>query len=309
MGLFNRLKAREVLDKPDEAEQRPRKQLGLEIKMPGCSEFVPLGKWQYQPIYSDSLGPRLLCIIDEVAELLEPSGVKTTEGKEEDALKAEIVGLIKSVTQLGRSSGMHIILAPLSLDTIIPTTKGYVTMGEIEPGETVFLPNGKPVSVLQTSPVKMARHMYRLTLSMRNFGGWESEVTVKADGDHYFPVMVRGWLERCNVDRIYALFRQAYNLKICGAFNQMWNIDSVEPIQQEPVKCVLVDDFTHQFLIVGERSYKWRGGEKWSEAIPAVSSYNTQRNDASIIPGVIQNNSLAAGTRLRIRRKVDGSDL
>lgn len=39
-------------------------------------------------------------MLDECSELIEPTGVKTQEGKEEDALKQEIVGLIKSITQL-----------------------------------------------------------------------------------------------------------------------------------------------------------------------------------------------------------------
>lgn len=97
------------------------KQIGLEVKLPGCDEFVPLGKAQYNRIYSDDLGPRLLVIADECAELLEPSGVKTTEGKEEDAMKQEIVMLIKSVTQLGRSAGIHMALATQRNDaSIIP---------------------------------------------------------------------------------------------------------------------------------------------------------------------------------------------
>ena len=97
------------------------KQIGLEVKLPGCEEFVPLGKAQYNRIYLDDIGPRLLIIADECAELLEPGGVKTTEGKEEDQMKAEIVGLMKSITQLGRSSGIHMVLATQRNDaSIIP---------------------------------------------------------------------------------------------------------------------------------------------------------------------------------------------
>lgn len=96
-------------------------QIGLEIKLPGCDEFVPLGRAQYNRRYLDDIGPRLLIVCDECAELLEPSGVKSTEGKEEDALKQEMVGLIKSITQLGRSSGIHMVLATQRNDaSIIP---------------------------------------------------------------------------------------------------------------------------------------------------------------------------------------------
>lgn len=104
-----------------ESQNHEHKQLGLEIRLPGCKNFVPLGKWQYKRIYEDDIGPRLICIIDEAAELIEPSGVRTTEGKEEDALKQEIVGLIKSITQLGRSSGMHCVICTQRNDaSIIP---------------------------------------------------------------------------------------------------------------------------------------------------------------------------------------------
>lgn len=98
-----------------------KKQIGLEVKLPGMDEFVPLGKDQYNRIYLDEIGPRLLIIADECAELLETSGVKTTEAKEEDAMKTEIVGLMKSITQLGRSSGMHMMLCTQRNDcSIIP---------------------------------------------------------------------------------------------------------------------------------------------------------------------------------------------
>ena len=98
-----------------------KKQIGLEVKLPGMDEFAPLGKDQYNRIYLDEIGPRLLIISDECAELLETSGVKTTEAKEEDAMKTEIVGLMKSITQLGRSSGMHMMLCTQRNDcSIIP---------------------------------------------------------------------------------------------------------------------------------------------------------------------------------------------
>ena len=82
----------------------------LRIKMPGADEYVELGATQIKRIYKDPVGPRLLVIIDESAELLKPSGVKNKEGKEEDQLKQEMAMIIQSLAQLGRSAGVHLII-------------------------------------------------------------------------------------------------------------------------------------------------------------------------------------------------------
>ena len=84
--------------------------------------------------YEDEF-PILLIVVDELAELTQKGGLKTTEGKEEDAMKDEIIGIIQSITQLGRSAGVLMMLAtqkpnasivptvirsnPLSLDTYV----------------------------------------------------------------------------------------------------------------------------------------------------------------------------------------------
>ena len=123
MGFLDKIKnkANKQVEVPDDNKPKGPKQLGLEVRLPGCEKFVPLGKAQYNRVYLDDIGPRLLIIVDECAELLEPSGVKTTEGKEEDALKQEITGLMKSITQLGRSSGIHMVVCTQRNDaSIIP---------------------------------------------------------------------------------------------------------------------------------------------------------------------------------------------
>ena len=93
----------------------------IEILMPGGTEFVPLSKYQVKRVYADDLGGALLIIVDEVAELLLPSGIKTEAGKEEDAMKQECVNLIQSITQLGRAAGIHMVLCTQRNDAkIIP---------------------------------------------------------------------------------------------------------------------------------------------------------------------------------------------
>ena len=137
MGIFDSIKNKipnkglKTVEINQDSEENV--QIGLEIKFPDCEEFVPFSKFQYKRVYLDDLGGRLLLIFDEVAELAEPTGLKTTEGKEEDAMKNELMGLINSITRLGRSAGIHCMLAtqrndasliagaiqnnPLSLDT------------------------------------------------------------------------------------------------------------------------------------------------------------------------------------------------
>lgn len=91
----------------------------LEVKLPGGSGFIPMNKNSIRKVYEDDIGGPLLIIVDEAAELLMRSGLKSEEGKEEDALKAEIEGIIQSITQLGRSSGIHCIIATQRNDTKI----------------------------------------------------------------------------------------------------------------------------------------------------------------------------------------------
>lgn len=78
-----------------------------EIKMPGGTDYIKVNKNCVKRVYDDDLGGPIVIIIDEAAELLQPSGVKSEEGKEEDGLKTEIEMIIQSITQLGRSAGIH----------------------------------------------------------------------------------------------------------------------------------------------------------------------------------------------------------
>lgn len=322
-------KAKNV-EAPDVAQKNERKQLGVEIRMPGCENFVPIGPWQVKRVYSDDIGPRCLCVLDEVAELIEPSGIKSQEGKEEDAIKQEIVSLVKSITQLGRSSGMHCILAPLSVDTPVPTPDGWKVMGDLKPGDVVFDHNGDPVNVLDVSPVKMSKGMYQLELEGYEKVGGQlvktgKHLSVHADGDHCFPVSI-GWADAAfkmkvedvvvNMNVInhhmkeFDIKHEVFVMGV-GDVSVRWKVELVQLEPDEEVVCILVDHPKHQFLIGDGKAVKrWEEEQdsgkmtkEWLKKNCAIS-YNTQRNDASIIPGVIQNNSLSLDTKLRIRREV-----
>ena len=51
----------------------------------------------------------------------------------------------------------------VALDTLIPTPYGFTTMGEIQPGDTVFDEHGNPCHVVAKSPVDYAEQAYRIT--------------------------------------------------------------------------------------------------------------------------------------------------
>lgn len=102
--------------------------------------WVPVNKNCVDKVCTDDM-PRLLIVVDEIAELTGKSGIKTTEGKAEDALKDEILSNIQSITQLGRSAGIHCILCtqrndatilpgviqnnPLSIDTMVEVKEPF----------------------------------------------------------------------------------------------------------------------------------------------------------------------------------------
>lgn len=64
----------------------------------------------------------------------------------------------------------------LALDTPIPTPTGWTTMGKLQTGDKVFGADGKPCTVIDTSPIYHDHDCYELTFS--------NEQTVIADAGH-----------------------------------------------------------------------------------------------------------------------------
>ena len=96
-------------DKGTSAKSKVEVQLPeLEICLDN-EHWIPVNKNCVDKCYTDEM-PRLLIVVDEIAELTQHSGIKTADGKAEDALKDEIISNIQSITQLGRSAGIHCIL-------------------------------------------------------------------------------------------------------------------------------------------------------------------------------------------------------
>lgn len=55
--------------------------------------------------------PALLLMVDETFSLLSPTGLRSEEGKEIDAMKARIGTLLSDIARLGRAAGVHLALA------------------------------------------------------------------------------------------------------------------------------------------------------------------------------------------------------
>ena len=85
------------------------------------NDWIPANKNCIHKVYNDTM-QMLLFIVDEMAELTMKSGLKTTEAKQEDAYKDEIVSIISSIAQLGRSAGVHVLVATQKPNaTVVPT--------------------------------------------------------------------------------------------------------------------------------------------------------------------------------------------
>ena len=76
-------------------------------------DWLPVNSNCVDFIYSDEM-KILLIIVDELAELTQRSGQKDSLSKEQDELKGEIMGILQSIAQLGRSAGIHLMLATQS---------------------------------------------------------------------------------------------------------------------------------------------------------------------------------------------------
>lgn len=86
-------------DKGSAAKSKIEVQLPeLDICIDG-ENWIPVNKNCVDKVYTDEM-PRLLIVVDEIAELTGHTGIKTAEGKAEDALRDEILSNIQSITQV-----------------------------------------------------------------------------------------------------------------------------------------------------------------------------------------------------------------
>lgn len=139
--------------------------------------------------------------------------------------------------------------APLSLDTIIPTTTGYKTMETISINDYVFDLNNKPVKVLDILNIHHSNKLYKLVFK----NDTNKNIIIKADDIHKWGIIEDISIKIISTDQLQIgdiLPGIPYNYKLI----------SKEIIPNELVRCIKVDSKQHLFLITDKKYNSWTGG-------------------------------------------------
>lgn len=152
--------------------------------------------------------------------------------------------------------------APLSLDTIIPTTKGYKTMGTIQVGDYVFDRSNQPIVVKNVYDIHTSNKMYELSFSDGN-----TVIEIKSDSIHRFPVLVGNTITPTHCKDL-----------VVGDYilgnNTNYKLIRKEVIPNMLVRCISVDSEEHIFLVCDKVTPEfWNGG--CSYKYNAIYTYNT----------------------------------
>ena len=213
-------------------------------------------------IYSDEM-KMLVTIVDELAELTQLSGSKDQKSKDQDMLRTEIVSLIASITQLGRSAAIHAIVCtqkpsavilptvirsnPLVLDTLVVTDSGDKPLRDITLNDKVFGTDNKFHNILDITPTHTPKTVYRITFT-------NGDVTCSD---------VHQWTVQ-NKDNTYEYVTETEDLFI----NQDWYIENdirfgryednirlvrVSRVPAVDCACITTNSSDNQFLIYTDR--------------------------------------------------------
>ena len=209
-------------------------------------------------IYSDEM-KMLVTIVDELAELTQMSGGKDQKSKDQDMIRTEIVSLIASITQLGRSSAIHAIVCtqkpnasvlptiirsnPLALDTLVVTDSGDKLLRDITLEDKVFGTDNTFHSISEITPTHTPKTVYRITFT---------NGSVTCSDVHQWTVQ--------NKDNTYEYVTETEDLFI----NKDWYIENeirfgryednirlvgVSKVPTVECACITTDSLDSQFLI------------------------------------------------------------
>lgn len=163
--------------------------------------------------------------------------------------------------------------APLSLDTIIPTTNGYKTMETIEVGDYVFGYGNTPIEVVEVLEINQnPKEVYELT-----FKYIDKTIIIKSDAIHRFPV-INNLLE-LSFHEVFCknLFINQYVL----GNDRVLRLVEKRKIKSEPVRCIKVNSDEHIFLVSDRQYSNWIGGDSYPYF--GIYVYNTGGDKAIYI--------------------------
>lgn len=159
----------------------------------------------------------------------------------------------------GLVSGQTILLAgepgvgkALSLDTLLATTNGWITMAEAKVGDVLIDSQGNPTNVIAVTEVMNERPCYELTFS--------DGTIVIADANHewYTVTKIKEIDYSIKIKNSKELFLQSLLiterseslLKIVSSNGKIEHrLSNIVPVSSVPVKCIQVDSPDHTYLI------------------------------------------------------------
>ena len=156
---------------------------------------------------------------------------------------------------------------PLSLDTIVPTTKGYTTMKDIKVGDYVFDINNKPTKVVEVYPIQYSQEgMYSFEVVCDGYVQF-----FKADGKHKFPVTINDKYHLMKLADIYQAHLDGSEIFIKGN-KESWYVSFAAIMADTEVRCIRIESDSHLFLITDHKEKEWEGGEEYSYSTIATSN-------------------------------------
>jgi hypothetical protein len=139
---------------------------------------------------------------------------------------------------------------PLSLDTPVPTPRGWSTIGKLKIGDKVFSSAGQPTKIVAKSEVYIDADCYKINLDCGE--------SIIAESDHLWEVFESGDRTVLPTKILFEHKDKNYYLKRAQLkgkdkrFPDDWDkeikIVSIEKTDTVPVACIEVEDTTHMFL-------------------------------------------------------------
>ncbi len=167
----------------------------------------------------------------------------------------------------GLHGGQMIILAArpaigkaLALDTVLPTPRGWTTMGAVAAGDELIGTDGRPVTVVAATDVLVDRPCYRLEFSDGSaivadaMHEWltESDFDSRVRTSDQLALEIAAgavhWIRSSEPLRGQAALTHWTRPRCQGRVDDGWKLESVEPVESVAVRCVEVDAANHLYL-------------------------------------------------------------